>query len=405
MQTVESRTEAPVGSADPLPRLMRLLGYLAQDASNAQLLAEVADLHLQLGQWASARRQLQQLLVLQPGDALAGYRLAVAERALGHPRLAIELLTPLIEQGIADPVVLMEAANAHAQLGDWASTSALLAELDVAALPVAQGDAAWLLRIRARHHQGDLARALVDGQAWQLAREGRPLPIAGLAALATLYLDAEQLDALAQVLAQCGASQLKGNAELQMAAGYLALARGEPERAADHFSHSSRLQPESGRSHLGLGLAAAVQGHKQQAIASLREATRVAPAHLGGWHVLAWQQLLGGDLAGAAASFASALEQDRNFGETHGGLALMAALRGERALAAEQLLIAQRLDRHSVNAAVARRVLEQPEFGLRNAALLQETLQQLLEPASAPVGHSQDALSRALSFVAKARGG
>ena len=52
------------------------------------------------------------------------------------------------------------------------------------------------------------------------------------------------------------------------------------------------------------------------------------PDHIGTWHGLAWLQILSGDLLAAEASFGKALAIDRNFGDTHGGLAVVAALQG-----------------------------------------------------------------------------
>jgi Flp pilus assembly protein TadD len=66
---------------------------------------------------------------------------------------------------------------------------------------------------------------------------------------------------------------------------------------------------------------------------------------------------LEGDLAGAAHSFERAFAIDRTFGETHGGLALVHALRGDRLAAEESIKRATRLDPQGVSARYARSVL------------------------------------------------
>lgn len=397
---VENHTEAQLANAAVLQRLERLSSYLKQDPENLTLLADVSDLHLQLGQWELAKATLQQIHASQPQNALACYRLAVAERALGNLPVAVGLLQDLINEGVTDPVVLLEAASAQAQADDWSATLQVLASLDATKLPAAQGDSVWLLRIRAHHHQGQVEQGLAEAEAWQLARRGQALPIGGIAAMATLNLDAERLDALAQLLLQCDAAQIGGSAELLAAAGYLELGRGEIDVAMDHFSRSTSLQPKSGRSLLGLGLAAAVKGKQAQAISMLREATRVAPGHVGSWHALAWLQLLSDDIDGAAGSFASALAQDRNFGDTHGGLALVAVLCDDQAAAAEHLAVAQRLDRGSMNAAVARILLEQGRgASLRDPELLQRGLQQFLERAASRQDGAGEMLAKVLASV------
>jgi len=52
-------------------------------------------------------------------------------------------------------------------------------------------------------------------------------------------------------------------------------------------------------------------------------------------------------MVGAEAAFNKSLEIDRNFGETHGGLAVIALLRGARAEAERLAEISLRLDRQS----------------------------------------------------------
>jgi len=48
--------------------------------------------------------------------------------------------------------------------------------------------------------------------------------------------------------------------------------------------------------------------------------------HIGTWHVLAWVDIMLGDVADARAAFETALSLDRNFAETHGAGQAGAAL-------------------------------------------------------------------------------
>lgn len=340
-----------------LERLSRLLDYLAQDPNNPHLLADVADAQLQLGQWAEAKACLQRLLDGQPQDAQARYRLAVAERASGHADVATRLLQALVEEGHSHPAVLQELARSQAQQGEWAATARTLGPLQPATLPPDEGDAVWLLRIRAAHHLGDLEAAQAEAQQWMDAR-GPALPLRGRAAIATLMLDTERLDDAGKLLEVVDAQTLAGNAELSTVAGYVELSHGRAEAAQAFFAQGASLHPELGRAHLGQGLAAAYRGDTAGALAALQQATRVSPDHLGSWHALAWMQLLSRDLEGAEASFASALAQDDNFGETHGGLALVAALRGDREAAEKHLRTGAKLDPASTNVMVAKVVLQ-----------------------------------------------
>ncbi|WP_457447663.1 tetratricopeptide repeat protein [Roseateles sp. P5_E4] len=338
-------------------RLSRLLDYLAHDPRNPTLLADVADEQLQMGDWAAARSTLQQLLEIQPGDALARYRLAVAERAGGDAAKAVTLLRELVTEGHSHPAVLQELARSHAQQGDWAEVAPTLAGLKAIELPPGEGDAVWLLRIRAHHHVGALEDALAEAKAWEAGR-GAALPLQGQAAIATLLLDAERIDEAAQLLSRVDARAIEGHAELAAAAGFVELSQGHAAVALERFAQSAHVEPQLGRAHLGRGLALASQGQLPQATEALKVAVEVAPSHLGSWHALAWLQLLAGDLDGAAASFEAALAQDANFGETHGGLALIAALRGNRDAAERHLRTASKLDPRSTNVLVAKTVLE-----------------------------------------------
>lgn len=355
-----------------IDRLNRLLDYLAQDPRNPALLGEVADQQLQLGDWAAAKGSLQQLLNAKPGDAQARYRLAVAERSAGDAGKAASLLQGLLEEGQAHPVVLQELARCHAQQGEWASVCPILQGLDASGLSPEEGDAVRLLRIRAQHHQGELDGALEEARLWQ-AERASTLPLQGQAAIATLLLDLERVDEAAQLLARLDGEAIESDGELAAAAGFIALGQGRLEEALQRFSSSERISPRLGRAYLGRGLTLAAQGQLPQAIRALELAVDVAPAHLGSWHALAWMQLLSGDVDGAAASFRAALLQDDNFGESHGGLALIAALDGDREASERHLRAALKLDPHSTNALVAKAVLERGA-GALDAALLQQVL-------------------------------
>lgn len=351
-----------------IARLSRLLDHLAQDPRNTSLLADIADQQLLLGDWAAAKSTLTQLLDLQPGDPLSRYRLAVAERHTDEHDKALSLLRELVEQGHGHPAVLQEIARCHAQLGDWGAVVPALSGLNASELSSEEGDAVRLLRIRAHHHLGALEEALVEAKAWQSER-GRGLPVQGQAAIATLLLDAEQVDEAAQLLANIDPKSKDSHAELAAASGFVELGAGQLDGALARFTQSAQVEPQFGRAHLGLGLTLAAQGQFQNAIDALQAAVRVSPDHLGSWHALAWMQLLTKDIDGAAASFAAAMERDQNFSETHGGLALIAALRGDKQAGEHHLRAASKLDALSMNAMVARTVLERGSAALDEALL------------------------------------
>ena len=376
-------------------RLQRLQGYLQADPSNVALLEDVSDLALQQGQWQLAKEVLARWLALMPGVAMARYRLAVAERAGGDAAAAQVLLAGLVAEGHQHRAVLLELARCEAQLGAWAAVLTTLESLDLAAAPLEEADVAWLLRVRAHHHLGDVAAAIASAEAWQAARGGH-LPTAGLAALATLRLDAEQVDAAEALLSMAGPDVVSQSAELSTAAGFVELSHGRAQAAEAFLSRAAGQQPAMGRAHLGLGLAAAYVGDLPRAVEALQAATAASPSHLGSWHALAWLQMLTQDHAGAQASLQAALAQDANFGETHGGLALLAAMRGDRHSAEQHLRTGTRLDPRGVNVMVARLMLEQGAQAL-DARVLAPALQRFMGLAAAQSPTMQELMAQMLA--------
>ena len=116
-------------------------------------------------------------------------------------------------------------------------------------------------------------------------------------------------------------------------------------------------KPDEGRSWSGLGMASLLQRDLAGAAVQLEQAVKFMPKHIGTWHALGWCRLFAGDQNGAAQAFETALGLDRNFGESHGGMAVVAAIRGERAAAEGSIDRAMRLDPQGLSARYAQMVL------------------------------------------------
>lgn len=353
-------------------RLVRLQRFLERDPGNLSLLGELADIHLHAGRWHEARGWVEQALRAEPSDGASRYRLAVIERELGHPAEARTLLEALVADGVAEPPVLHELARAQAALGDWTAVQATLAEVDPAGLGTPLRDRVLWLLLRALHHAGEVAAAIALGERVLAQHPGAQESVDVVAAMATLYLDAERLDDAAR-LYDTHAASAADSAELQAVGAYVHLHRADPAAALQAAERSIRHQPGSGRAHLAAGLARSLEGDLAAAEAALTEATRTMPSHLGGWHALAWVQLLRNDVPGAERSFQHALEADRSFGDTYGGLAIVAASRGEREKADQLLRLGGKLDRLSMNVAVARTLLAHGK-GLDDPAFIKQAL-------------------------------
>ncbi len=97
-----------------------------------------------------------------------------------------------------------------------------------------------------------------------------------------------------------------------------------------------------------------LQGELQHAGQTLARAVACMPDHIGTWHALAWAQLLCGDVVAAETSYRSALALDRNFAESHGGIAIVALLTGRTAEGEASMTRALKLDPGTISGRYAR---------------------------------------------------
>jgi Flp pilus assembly protein TadD len=146
--------------------------------------------------------------------------------------------------------------------------------------------------------------------------------------------------------------------------------------------------PNSARLRANQAQALLLAGELAQARAEAERAVALQPQHLGGWHVLAWSQLLQGDVESARASFEQAFERDRNFADTLGGLALVHALQGRPEESERWLKRARRLDATSPTTVYAGVVRD----SLGGDGKAHARLQSLLERLPAYAGVDSDAL-------------
>ncbi len=378
-------------------RAARLEGYLAQDPTNLSLLAEVVDVHLQSQSPQQAEPWAKCALELQPDSGPARYRLAVVYHRLNKLAEARQLLDDLAAAHPGEWGVQLERARVAFAQADHAAVSQMLGQAAEHGVPPEWAAEVALLHARSLHYTGQVAEAIaLVEQRYPVAAEVPPVLCS---ALATLYIDAERLADAAKLFHQAQQRGAMG-AEMLSAGGYLALASGQQEEAQQSFNQSLAAAPHMGRSHLGRGLALAVAGQLPQATQAVAAATQAMPTHLGSWHALAWLHLLANNVGAAEAAFQSAMAVDDRFGDTHGGLAMVAALRGQREAAEAHLRVAQRLDRLSLNAGVARTLLKHGA-GLDQPHVLRDALQMFNEQALATDSTKRSLFERLLAQAAK----
>jgi Flp pilus assembly protein TadD len=339
----------PTNTSAPAAELERIERYLASDSGNTLLLVKALDLCLALGRIDAARRHADAALQLSPGDPLIQNRHGNVLIAQGKLEAAAQVFEALLRQ-TADASIAFNLAFARYRQGRHAQARAALQ-------PYMQsgdiGAAAATLFARILHHLGDFAaaRELVQRQ---MPRCGGDAEF--LAAASLLLFDDDQLQD-AQRLSSAALATGARPLEALVVAGSLALGRDDADTATALFKEALALSPDDGRSWAGLGLASLLKGDTAQASEQLKRAVSKLPTHIGTLHALGWCQIVRGELADAQQTFRNALALDRNFGESHGGLAVVHALQGNQSEAEEGVQRALRLDPQSLSARYAEMVL------------------------------------------------
>jgi tetratricopeptide (TPR) repeat protein len=330
-------------------RLQKREQFLSMDPNNPQLLAEVIDLHLLLGQAGQAQQAVTAALEAFPDDPYFRFRQGHVWIAQGRWEDAAALLSTLTAV-LIDPAVSHNLAYAWFRLGQYARARETLAPL------VQDGKAApdsVVLYLRCLHHLREIREALRVAEL-RLATLTDPQ---FLGATALLYLDDGQLDAARRLSRQAAAAPQRP-IESWIVDGTLALADGELDAARRSFEGALALQPQDGRSWSGLGMVSLVQQDLPRAQEQLQRAASYLPEHIGTFHALAWCHLLSGDLAAAEQAFEHALATDRNFGESHGGLAVVYAMQRKTMLAEQAIRRANGLDAGGLSARFAQMILD-----------------------------------------------
>lgn len=356
--------------------LTQLEQFSRLDPDNLSLRLSLAEQYLWAGRPDDAWRTLERGAGEEPRVRFLRARIHLQR---GEFRAVVALLRPMAEAPGATAVLWHDLG--FAQL--------CLRELEAAETSVQRGllheelPELYVLWARIAHAREDLDRALGHvGQALQRA----PQNAEALGVCALLSLDAGQPEEAEGLARRALAAQSRQHEALIVVGAVLVLrreadaARQHLESALVHYPNSPRLLTAQAQALLlGNDVAAA-----QQQIA---RSVAIEPGHLGSWHVLAWTQLLKGERDAARRSFERAFEIDRNFAETHAGLAVVCALEGRETEAAQWARRARRLDPDSPTAVYAEALLR----SMQGDAGAHERLSGLLARLPGEAGHGVDA--------------
>lgn len=330
MSTTDTNLEA---------RIAELRRFRSEDPSNLLLLMELGDLHMRAGQLDRARATYEAALTVEPNHAPARSRVAAVLQQEGRFDEAAAAMRTLIDAGERAPELQCNLGLALCRQDRW-EEAAQCFELAVEgglAHPSALGG--WT---RCLHHLQRLPEALAMCRRWLQAAAGSPSELEARGYLALLHIDggdrAEGVAIAREIL-----RTVPDDEQANVVIGTTALADARVDEAQTCFERALAANPRCGRAWQGRGLLALHRGELGAAVAALEEAVLVSPEALGSLNALGWAKLLSLDLDGAKSAFERAAAVDRNFGESHGGLAALAALTGQRERARHELRIARRL--------------------------------------------------------------
>jgi Tfp pilus assembly protein PilF len=360
-----------------LQHLELLIGYLQVDPQNPDLLAEAAQVGMDVGRIDFAADCIARLGEQAPADlrtrALGG-RLAMAQ---GRWADAACIHSELIDV-VDTPAVRFNYAWSHAMAGQKAAALALLTDACVDRLPQAA-----MLRVQLLHDASEFDGAMAFALA-MIATHGDDPGFA--AAVAVLAIDMEDIDLARRCAARGG-----NHPDALASGGMLALRDGDPSGAAVSFTQSIETRSHNPRAWIGRGLARLAQHDAAAAAIDLDRGAEQFTDHIGSWIAAGWAHFAAGHSDTARNRFMRALALDENFAESHGSAAVLDILDGEIAAAKRRIVIALRLDRQCFSAILAQSLLmaDRPD---QAAALVTAALQ-------SPLGGSGRTIAQQMALM------
>lgn len=320
--------------------LTRYRSYSAADPNNLKLRYEIVDALTRLGEYQSARSEISTALEMFSNDAGLRFRLATLDIASGQSEDAANTLRAIQSEGIDNTVIRYNLGYAMVLQGDYEGAKGVFETIP---LDDPQAPRTRVMLARCLHHLNEMEKGieLIRGYVACHAQDADALGVLALME----WDEGHNTDAVGA--AQRALAVDADNIEAGIVMGTHALDEQDIEAAKVDFNRVLQRHKNNGRAWSGLGLAHMADIDLANAMPALKNATEYMPDHIGTWHALAWCQIVQGDLTEARQNFEAALALNRNFSESHGGLAVIASMEHRYEDAERLTRLALRLDPNS----------------------------------------------------------
>ncbi|MRX26863.1 tetratricopeptide repeat protein [Kangiella sp. HZ709] len=320
-----------------------LLTFLKQDPSNTSIIRELIGVNYHLGNSDDALSLIEKLESTGSASEDIIFQKSNILLAQGKPDKVVALLENYKFSEQAHNFVTINLAHANFQLGNFETVDEALTAINFYPEP-----SVYSLHARSLHHLGELDKAVIVLEKG-LAKFNDETSLQGLMSL--ISFDNGSYSQASLDYAEQALTKDPNQIESLLAAGMLNQQHlKELVKAEEYFDKAVEMHPHVGRGWLYKGLALMMKKDLVTAESFLEKACSLMPEHIGSWHSLGWNFLLQNRVADARACYETAMDIDRNFGETHGGLSIVEALEGKYEEAERTARVALRLDPNSFSA-------------------------------------------------------
>ena len=369
-----------VQNPEKLAQFDRFLGFLSLDSNNISLRLKVIELGIECQAWDLLKQVIYDGLNLHPDNiSFRGHAGILALRDKEYSLACSHFEFVAASDDAPSPSILYNYAFSLFYMAEYERAYSILKQITP---PSEMQKVVNVLSARCLHHIGrpDEAIELIEqlptaemdaetqGVLALLLHEAQRLADASEAANRALSLNPQQLDAL--------------------------LARASLEAELDRYDNARRdyvvattAHPTCGRAWSGLAQLDMRDMQFDLAQEELELAVKLMPDHIGSWHMLAWIHILHGRAEEAKKAFDRSYEIDRNFGETHGGFAVVAAMQQQRKLSEQHIRRARKLNPEGFSVHYAELLLLKAEGKHDEAKALYDTVMSSAKlPSGLPMG-------------------